>query len=1193
GLKSEQRNFKSFRSAFTKQTSLSGSREESTLEFSEEDSDIDLTLTISPPTSPREEVPAGGPGEAPMASLELQDATEEITGPEEVTVLENPEVDSANYTSMFSTMPEKSLESKERKGDNLQTVTLILSKETCALEIAEEVNVTSDFPFASLIEEVSPASSPDHQDPVETAHPPRALSLCGLQLASTLGEGNDRFSRIESVNLALTEKEHSFVGPTHPVGQDNLPGVQQMQLCAEMPVVGSKHPEGRDGSLTLPGELTEEIGPGEHGEGFSFSEKLPFCAAELSQPASAARYGEDVRLSLEKLVPSGNPLPPVSVQNRNFSSLVLETSEPPCSPTKMTENKSLADTFVSTTAPSGTVNVSLKQQTSPQSTGNHLFSGGVKTDEGLYLQARSLSSCSAGGADTQTCGRSESPRLAFPSDGAALPHCPRPTDTEIGVQTQEIPVVKMASLLKNSDAGARFHEEATDLGGVDSQSSATSPEDKPDTVHVLQDRAVCETKDLLNAGLFPMCAPADSHHKTAITGEDTSREPCASVVPPTRAPPVCGVSEEQTASQGSAEGLRAKEDSGTVGRDVDVSVNSEIQYEPLSGESDQDSCGGCRNPQSEVESSCPLRCSQTKKEEDTSKVDDDSFLSLNNSDNEEWGYSPPAPGLETGAAPRHWLVGFKKEDRYVPSYIQIRDLHGIPRTYANFTITKELTDTTRTLHSLRRHPNFTAKCGLLSSWTNTWQVADDLTQNTLDLEYLRFAHKLKQTVKKGDAQPSASSTSVFAKEPPLQIGAGAFPPTRVPESPALQLASRSRSPLVVTVVHSGARQQSPRGRGHAAGSWDGSSLWQESGGPGRNPRADSESGQTASFHLNRLRYNTSFKESRNDISLILSEYAEFNKVVATSKPAGFPGRECGGAPGEAAGEPRAAVPRAASYEDLVTDLCASLHVRLMSVVKEACRSPCLFYLVETEDPSFSVRTKSILRKGGHTEIEPQHFCQAVHRENDTLLVVIRNEDTASRLHQIPFLLKLKHFPSVLFAGVDGPEDVLEHTYQELLQTGGFVVSDDEILETVTLAQLKDVAGTLEKLNGNGRWKWLLHHRENKKLREDIRVNSVARRKNLILKSCQSANLIEPLPYHQCDSRAPTKAEHLKCLLNLQIQHVHARFAVFLTEKPTVSREVFENSGILVTDVNNFIENIPKIAAPFKSSYWGGIAVGLA
>lgn len=67
-----------------------------------------------------------------------------------------------------------------------------------------------------------------------------------------------------------------------------------------------------------------------------------------------------------------------------------------------------------------------------------------------------------------------------------------------------------------------------------------------------------------------------------------------------------------------------------------------------------------------------------------------------------------------------------------------------------------------------------------------------------------------------------------------------------------------------------------------------------------------------------------------------------------------------------------------------------------------------------------------------------------------------------------------------------------------------------------------------------------------------RVDSVAHKKNLILKSYQSADLIDLLPYHQCDSRAPSKAEHLKCLLNLQIQHIHARFAVFLTGNPQPS-----------------------------------------
>lgn len=51
--------------------------------------------------------------------------------------------------------------------------------------------------------------------------------------------------------------------------------------------------------------------------------------------------------------------------------------------------------------------------------------------------------------------------------------------------------------------------------------------------------------------------------------------------------------------------------------------------------------------------------------------------------------------------------------------------------------------------------------------------------------------------------------------------------------------------------------------------------------------------------------------------------------------------------------------------------------------------------------------------------------------------------------QVPGLLSLKHCPNVAFAGVDSPEDITVHTYQELFHTGGFVVSDDKVLETVT------------------------------------------------------------------------------------------------------------------------------------------------
>ncbi|XP_054447132.1 protein TASOR 2, partial [Pteronotus mesoamericanus] len=1162
-LNGENRNFESFNSTFAKQTSLSANGEDISLEL-EEDSDIDLTLTISPPTSPREETPAVETEQhqkAPLSNLELQDMDEDIIEPEKVTLIENREVNSAKYTSMPCTMSEKPLE-KERKDDNLEVVTLMLPKETCPLELTEEVNVTSDFPFSSLIEEVSPASSPDPQVPVEEIEPSRAVSPCILKHPNIQCGKSEKFSQIKSVDLALREKENSYVGPIYPVGQDNLTRIQQIKLSAEMPLVLSNHPGKKDRHLTLLGKVTEEIVPNEY-KGFSFSEKVPCCHTELNQPASTATYRADFKTSPEKLVMSGNPLQPISLENRNsdLNHLALETSELPFSPRKIMESKSLVDTFVSASVPGDIV----------KNINENLFSSDFKTNDGDYMQAQSLSSDSVDEADnTQVQMHSDIPKLAFSLGGTTLTHCTRPINTEAGFQTQEISVVRMASLLKNSDTEAELHERNIDLGCVGSNSNPMSPKGKQKNIPVPQDTSICKTKDLLNGRLSPMYLYAGSYQNTAVTSENVTKEPSAFFVSKSCAPLVCGDS------------VRAEEDSETLGGDMDISVNSDIHYEPLSGDSDQDSFGDCRNLKLDMEGSCTLRCSHKK---GASKDGYDSFLSPNNSDNEDRGYSNRVPGLETSIPPRNWSVGLKN-DKCVPCYVQIRDLHGIPRTYANFTITKELKDTKRTSHSLRRHSNFTAKHGLLSSWTNTWQEADDLTQNTLDLEYLRFEQKLKQVVKSGNSQHSAFSTNIFFKEQPLQIAAEAFPLPKTSASPVLHPPSRSRSPLLITIIHSDAKEQSQHLRGHMYRYLDSSSFWEGRCDHRRNHLTHSERNQTVPFHLNKLKYNSTLKESRNDISLILKEYAEFNKVMMNSNQVVFRDKESNVSSGEATSqEMYSSFPRrSASYEDMITDLCTSLHVKLKSVVKEACKSTFLFYLVEAEDKSFFVRTKNILRKGGHTEIEPQHFCQAFHREN-MLMVIIRNEDISSHLHQIPSLLKLKHFPSVIFAGVDSPEDVLNYTFQELFRTGGFVVSDDRILEILTLVQLKEIVKILEKLNGNGRWKWLLHYRESKKLKEDVRVDSVAHKKNLILKSYQSANIIELLHYHQCDSRSSAKAEHLKCLLNLQIQHIHARFAVFLTEKPAVSREVFENSGILVTDVNNFIENIQKVAAPFRSSYW--------
>ncbi|XP_010809620.2 protein TASOR 2 isoform X5 [Bos taurus] len=1152
GLNSENISIQSFNSTFTKEAGLSVNGEEVSLKVSEEDSNLDLTLTLSPPTSPREEAPTGEVEqlrEAPLPCIDLQEMAEEILVPAEVPFIENRDVNSAANTSV------KPAENKEGKGDHLQTVAFILSKETCTLEVAEEVHLASDFPFGSLIEEVSPASSPDPQAPVEEAPPAQATSPCGLKQCDALGEKSTSLSKVESGDLAITEKESSLVTATHPVEQDNSAQVQQMQLSAETPLQ-LQNRAGRKGRfLILPGDVTQETGQSKCGEGFSLSGKGPDCDGTVTQPACTATYGG----SLENLVSSGYPLQPMGVEtcSPHPHHRVLETSEP-FSPAEIPENKS-ADMFVSTATPGAVV-------TSTQSLPEDVLSSDVKTHECCYILVKSLRSDPVAGAEgVQTHRQPEFPKPALPSGGATAAHSTGPSNTGTGFPTQEVPVVRMTHLLDSEDSGAELQGRAVDPGGASPQVLTSSPQGRQEPTCLLQEGSPCAVWDLLRGGLLPTYLQADAHPGTAAHGESASPEPNVSFAPRSGAPPIGGVSEEQL--------QRVSVGEAGTGGGMGVGVLSDIYYEPLSGDSDQDSVGEYGHPRYNTEESRASQYGHTGKREGASKDSHDSFLSLNTSDHHDWGYASQAPGLETSIPPRSWLGGLKKEATCVPCYVQIRDVCGVPRSYANFTVTRELRDTPRTLHGLRRRPRGMAPCGLLSSWMDTWQRTDDLTQNTLDLEHLRFAHKLKQIVKMGAAQHSALFPSAFPKEPPSQVTTGAFPGTPMPACLGLPPASRSRSPLVVTVVH-----QMPN---HV----DRSSSWKKRCGHGRNHLTNSDQNQTASFHLHKLKYNSTLKDSRNDIAVILSEYAEFNKVMLSSRQvvqdteppvalgAAMPRELC------------VCGPQPTSYEDLVADLCSSLRVKLERVVREACSSNFLFYLMETEDKSFFVRTKNILRKGGHTEIEPQHFCQVFQREKGALLVIIRNEDIASHLHQIPSLLKLKHFPRVVFAGVDSPEDILNNTYQELFRTGGFVVSDDKLLETLTLVQLKEIVKILEKLNENGRWKWLLHYRENKKLKEDVRVDSIAHKKNLILKSYQSANIIELLHYHQCDSRLSTKAEHLKCLVNLQVQHIHARFAVFLTEKPVVSREVFENSGILVTDVNDFIENIQKVAAPFRGSYW--------
>ncbi|KAM9277449.1 protein TASOR 2 [Cariama cristata] len=550
---------------------------------------------------------------------------------------------------------------------------------------------------------------------------------------------------------------------------------------------------------------------------------------------------------------------------------------------------------------------------------------------------------------------------------------------------------------------------------------------------------------------------------------------------------------------------------------------------------------------------------------------------------EDWGLL----GTERGCprAERGWPMGPRETNSgHVPPYVNIRDSQGITKDYPNFVVTKKCQERMGNLQHSKRRSHCAGQSRLLRSLMGTWRGFEEITQHTLDMECLRFHYKLKQILRSGKP-PFSTSKSIFPKDFSPQVMSETLPGREAP----IPFSLRSRSPLQVTILPS---HTWPSGLGwHQQSSWHGDlcTSWQDTLCDKRS-RARSRTvsqDRVAPFHLGKLKYSNKLKDSGGDIADILDEYAEFNRVMLSRADAGSEGGGPVPAHREAASEwPRASLTRRmAAFEETITDLCSALHFRLHSVAEEACGRAGMFYLVETGKDPFFARVKTLLKKDGHVEMEPLSFCEVKHLDADRLLVVIRNEDISSHIHNVPCLLKLKHCPNVVFAGVDSPEDITGHTYQELFHTGGFVVSDDEVLETVTLGQLKEVVKVLEKLNRSGRWKWLLHYKESKKLREDIRVDANARKKHLILKSCQGADLIEVLHYHACDSRSSPRAEHIKCLLGLQVQHVSARFAVYLTEKPSISREVLESKGILVADVNAFLGTVEKAAAPFRRSYW--------
>ncbi|KAM9816027.1 uncharacterized protein tasor2 isoform X2 [Syngnathus typhle] len=146
-----------------------------------------------------------------------------------------------------------------------------------------------------------------------------------------------------------------------------------------------------------------------------------------------------------------------------------------------------------------------------------------------------------------------------------------------------------------------------------------------------------------------------------------------------------------------------------------------------------------------------------------------------------------------------------------------------------------------------------------------------------------------------------------------------------------------------------------------------------------------------------------------------------------------------------------------------------------------------FYILATSEDSFFAETKASLEAAGHTAVRPSQFFLA--GESSSLLIVVRNEDISAHLSQVPYLLELKKSPGVLFAGIDEPHDLVNRTHQELFLSGGFVVFDGPALEALSLDTARRFSEVLRELNQTEKWKWLLHYRDSRRLKENARYKA--------------------------------------------------------------------------------------------------------
>ncbi|XP_036987996.2 protein TASOR isoform X4 [Artibeus jamaicensis] len=256
---------------------------------------------------------------------------------------------------------------------------------------------------------------------------------------------------------------------------------------------------------------------------------------------------------------------------------------------------------------------------------------------------------------------------------------------------------------------------------------------------------------------------------------------------------------------------------------------------------------------------------------------------------------------------------------------------------------------------------------------------------------------------------------------------------------------------------------------------------------------------------------------------------------------------------------------------------------LVKIMKDVQKNTVKFYIHEEEESVLCKEIKEYLIKLGNTECHPEQFLER-RSKLDKLLIIIQNEDIAGFIHKVPGLVTLKKLPCVSFAGVDSLDDVKNHTYNELFVSGGFIVSDESILnpEVITVENLKNFLAFLEELSTpEGKWQWKVHCKFQKKLKELGRLNAKALSLLTLLNVYQKKHLVEILSYHNCDSQT-RNAPELDCLIRLQAQNIQQRHIVFLTEKNIQMSSSYTDNGIVVASAEAFMQNFKSLVGYHNS-----------